>query len=71
MNEYPYRTDAEQSALEHLPHGPFAFSDKPYLSTERYSLSGFEPRDVEEKRLVDMQGIQDNLYWFNQRKGLL
>ena len=60
---YPYRTDEQQAALDHLPHGPYAFADKPYLSTERYSLSGFEPRDIKNKRMVDEQGIQENTYW--------
>ena len=57
---YPYRTDAQQAALEHLPHGPYAFADTPHLMMARYSMSGFEVRDVENKRLVDIQGIADN-----------
>lgn len=62
---YPFRSDEQQSALDHLPHGPYAFADKPYLSTMRYSLSGFEPRDIAAKQLVDSQGIEDNTYWYH------
>ena len=65
---YPYRNDEQQAALDHLPHGPYAFSDKPYLSMERYSLSGFEPRDIVAKRKVDEQGIEDNNYWRFERQ---
>jgi hypothetical protein len=64
---FPYRSDEQQAALDHVPHGPYAFSDKPYLSTERYSLSGFELRDIEAKKLVDAQGIQDNIWWYEKR----
>lgn len=65
---YLYRTDEQQAALDHLPHGPYVFADKPYLSTMRYSLSGFEPRDIAAKQLVDEQGINDNMYWFQKGK---
>jgi len=62
---YPYRTDDEQAALNHLAHSPFAFDDKPYLTTQRYSMSGYEPRDVQRKALVDAQGAAENLWWLN------
>ncbi len=61
---YPHRTEDEQSALEHLPHSPYAFDDNPYLSTQRYSLSGYEPRDVQRKAMVDSQGAKENLWWY-------
>jgi hypothetical protein len=66
--KYPYRSEEQQAALDHIPHGPFVFSDKPYLFTERYSLSGFEPRDIVAKRLVDEQGIQDNIWFYERSK---
>jgi hypothetical protein len=66
---YIYRNDDEQAALEHLPHSPYAFDDKPFLSTQRYSMSGFEPRDVQRKAMVDSQGAKDMLYSLEQWKG--
>ena len=63
---YPYRTEDEQAALDHLPNSPYAFDDKPHLSTQRYSMSGYEPRDVKRKAMVDSQGTKDNLWWLNR-----
>lgn len=65
---YPYRTDAEQATLEQLPHGPYAYNDTPHLSVNRYSMIGFEEREVDAKRAVDMQGAQDMLWWYNFTK---
>ena len=62
---YPYRDEATQAALDHMPNGPYAQVDAPYLFTARYSLTGFEPRDIEGKAKVDAQGVQDNLHWYN------
>ena len=61
---YPYRTDAQQAILEHMPDSPYSTDDKPYLSTERYSVIGYEPSDVRNKRLLDEQGLADNEYWY-------
>ena len=66
--KYPYRTDDEQAALEHLPNSPYAFDDKPYLYTKRLSLSGYEKRDIERKAMVDSQGCAEDLWWFNHWK---
>jgi len=66
--EYPHRTDDEQAALEHLPNSPYAFDDRPYLNTQRYSMSGYEPRDVMRKALVDAQGAMENLWWLEHNK---
>ncbi len=62
---YPHRDDATQAALDHMPHGPYAHIDAPHLYTARYSPTGFEKRDIEDKALVDKQGVQDNLWWYN------
>ena len=62
---YPYRTEEEQAAFERLPSTQYAVDDTPYLHTERYTLSpDYEAADVIAKRLVDMQGAQDNLHRF-------
>ena len=60
---YPHRDDATQAALDHMPNGAYAQVDAPYLFTARYSLTGFEPRDIEGKAKVDAQGVQDNAWW--------
>jgi hypothetical protein len=61
---YPYRSDAQEAALKRLPATAYAETDKPFLFTERYSLSpDFEPSDVTAKRQVDLQGCLDNQYW--------
>lgn len=63
--QYPFKDDATQAALDHMPSGPYAYVDAPYLFTARYSLTGFEVRDIEDKAKVDAQGIQDNTWWYN------
>jgi len=65
---YPYRTDREQATLDHLPSSPYASDNTPYLSTARYSIIGYEPRDVEDKRALDMSGAADNAYWYRKTK---
>jgi hypothetical protein len=65
---YPYRTDEEQAALEHLPSTPYATDDKPYRSTNSFSLTGYEPVDIVQKSLVDKHGVMDNEYWYNQTR---
>lgn len=67
-NSYPYRSDSTQAKLDHLPSGPYAFADMPYLSTMRYAMIGFEARDVEDKAAVDAHGIQDNIWWDNENR---
>lgn len=68
---YPYREEKEQATLKRLPATRYADDDMPFLSTARYSISpDYDPRDVEEKKELDSSGAQDNLYWFNQIKGL-
>jgi hypothetical protein len=62
---YPYRSTEQQSDLERLPDTQFYSDDKPFLKTERYSLSpDYEPSDINCKRNVDAQSAQDNQYWF-------
>lgn len=65
---YPYRTDEEQTALEHMPDSPYDTDDQPHLSIARYSLTHYEPREVADKRALDMQGVLDNAYWYNQTR---
>ena len=66
MRPYPYRTDEVQAALEHLQHSPYAFDDMPFLNTQRYSMSGYEPHHIQSKALVDAQGTADNLWWLRK-----
>ena len=65
---YPYRTDAQEAILTHMPDSPYSTDDKPYLSTERYSVIGYEESDVRDKRLLDESGLADGWYWFNKTK---
>jgi hypothetical protein len=65
---YPHRTDEQQAALDHLPAGPYYNCDAPHLFTARYSPTGFEKRDIDQKADVDKQGVQDNLYWYGFTK---
>jgi hypothetical protein len=65
---YPHRTDEAQAALDHMPNGPYAQIDAPHLYTARYSPTGFEKRDIEQKSQVDAQGVQDNLYWYEHTR---
>ena len=64
---YPYRSDEQQSALEHLPHSPYASDDTPFNAINKFCLTGYEPVDVINKAMVDVQGTQDNL-WHYERK---
>lgn len=62
---YPLRDDRQQQALEALPSSPYGTIDKPFLFTQRYSVTGgFEPYQLQDKELVDDQGTQDNMYWY-------
>ncbi len=64
---HPYRDDKTQETLEHMPHSPYAYDDKPYLSTQRYSVSAsFDPKLVADKAALDSQGAAENLWWLNQ-----
>ena len=70
---YPHRTEEQQAALKRLPATKYAEDDKPFLFTERYSLSpDYEPSDVTAKRQVDLQGAMDMQYslkqWQEQRR---
>jgi hypothetical protein len=62
--QYPYRTGIAQAILEHMPSSPYASDDHPYLSTERYSIVGYEPRDVADKKALDAQGAAANYWWY-------
>ena len=69
MITYPYRTEAQEAALDRLPVTAYADIDKPFLFTERYSLSpDFENSDVVAKSQVDLHGCLDNQYWMNYWK---
>ena len=65
---YKLRTDTEQATLEHLPHSPYFYDDTPHLSTARYSMSGYDPHDVEAKRTLDENAVQDNLWWYEKNQ---
>lgn len=66
---YPHRDDVQQAALNRLPSTKYVEDDKPFLSTQRYSLSpDYEPSDVEGKRLVDTQAAMDMQYSMQQWK---
>ncbi len=66
---YPYRTEAQQAALERLPATPYAEADRPFLFTQRYSLSpDYDPSDVVAKQQVDLHGCIDNQYWMARWK---
>lgn len=68
MVSYPYRDEATENSFQKLNSSPYAFDDKPYLNTMRYSMSGYEPHHLEAKARVDAQGIQDNLYWYQRSR---
>ena len=60
---YTYRDEAQTAALKRLSATAYAVTDKPFLFTQRYSLSpDFEPSDMTAKLQVDTQGCMDNLY---------
>ena len=64
---YPCPTDEDVLALERLAHTAYAEDDKPYLATQRYSLSpDYEFDDVTAKRRVDLQGSLDMQYSLKQ-----
>jgi len=66
---YPYRTDAQQAALNRLPATKYSEDDMPFLATQRYSLSpDYEPSDVIAKLQVDLQGGLDMQYSLKQWK---
>lgn len=65
MDRYPHRNDEQQAALDHMPSGPYYACDAPHLFTARYSPTGFEARDIQQKAAVDKQGVQDNYFWYN------
>lgn len=69
--KYPYKDDLDIEALNRLPSTEYFVDDKPFLSTQRYSLSpDYEPSDVTAKQRVDTQGAMENLWWLraNQAK---
>ena len=69
MLSYPHRTDAQEAALNRLNSTAYATEDKPFLFTERYSLSAdYDPSDVVAKRQVDLHGAMDNFYWMQKWK---
>lgn len=65
--KYPLRDERQQKAMDDLPSSPYATTDKPFLFTQRYSVTGgFEPYQLQDKELVDDQGAQDNQYWYQR-----
>ena len=64
---YPHRTEEQQAALDHLQHSPYASDDTPFTSLNRFCLTGYEPVDVLSKAMVDVQGTQDNSWWYERR----
>jgi hypothetical protein len=65
---YPYRSDAQEAILTHMPDSPYSGDSKPYLSTERYSVIGYEESDVRDKRLLDESGLADGWFWYNRTR---
>ena len=63
---YPHKTEAEQTTLGHLPHSPYFYDDTPHLSIARYSINGYEPKEVADKRELDVQGVADNAYFYEK-----
>jgi hypothetical protein len=64
--KYPHKDDLDIAALNRLPSTQYAVEDKPFLFTQRYSLSpDFEPSDVTAKLRVDTQGAMDMQYWLS------
>lgn len=64
---YPFRTEAQEAALNRLPSTAYAECDMPFLFTQRYSISpDFENSDVLAKRQVDVQGAQDMQYFLHR-----
>ena len=66
---YPHRSDTQQASLDRLPSTKYLEDDKPFLSTQRYSLSpDYEPSDVLAKQQVDTQAAMDMQYSMHQWK---
>jgi len=66
---YPFRTSEQEAALKRLPATKYSEDDKPFLSTQRYSLSpDYEPSDVIAKRQVDTHAAMDMQYSMQQWK---
>ena len=63
---YPHRSEEQQDALEHLQHSPYASDDRPFNSISKFCLTGYEPVDVINKAIVDVQGVQDNQWWYEE-----
>jgi hypothetical protein len=69
QSPFPFRSDAEQSAFERIPFTPFAVEDRPYLNIARVCVAGhYEIRDIAAKRLLDLSGAAENLWWYNWNK---
>ena len=67
--KFPHKDEKDMAALKRLPSTAYAHEDRPYLFTQRYSLSpDFEASDVVAKARVDMQSAQENQWWMNQWK---
>ena len=67
--KYPHKDDKDIAALNRLPSTLYATDDKPFLATQRYSLSpDYEFDDVMAKVRVDTQGCMDNMYWYEANK---
>ncbi len=59
--KFPFKDEKDVAALERLPRTAYAYDDRPYLSTQRYSLSpDYEQSDVAAKARVDLQSAQEN-----------
>ncbi len=59
--KFPYKDDKDLAALARLSQTAYAYDDRPYLSTQRYSLSpDFEQSDVIAKARVDLQSAAEN-----------
>jgi hypothetical protein len=66
---YPFPTDEDLAALDHLRSTAYAEDDMPFLSTQRYSLSpAYEESSIAAKGRVDLQGAMDNTWWLNHWK---
>lgn len=64
--KYPHKDALDEEALNRLPSTQYAVEDKPFLSTQRYSLSpDYESSDVTAKLRVDTQGAMDMQYWLS------
>ena len=66
---YPHRSPEQEASLTRLPATKYSEDDKPFLFTQRYSLSpDYEPSDVTAKLQVDTQGAMDMQYSLKQWK---